>query len=103
MSDEEKEDAMAKQLTELKGLRPANKVLLLEFFEAVPVKSKKKLQQVSTQAEVQHPGDFYATIDEKSDESILKKVTRPKMLQEYPHYEMQHIRGALRFKCVVSC
>ena len=51
---------------------------------------------------MRRPGDFYATIDEKSDESILNKVTRPKVLQEYPHYETPHIRDALRFKCVVG-
>eukprot|EP00935_MAST-01C_sp_MAST-1C-sp1_P002227 g2227.t1 len=102
MSNEAKEIAMAKQLAALKELRPANKALLLEFFKAVPAKSKKKLRQVSSQAEVQQPGDFYITIDEKSDESILKKVTRPKVLNEYPQYEMQNIRDALRFKCVVS-
>ena len=102
MSGEEKEGAMAKQLAELKDLRPPNKELLLGFFDAVPSKSKDKLRQVSAQAEVQRPGDFYATIDEKSDESILKKATRPKVLEKYPKYEMQHIRDALRFKCIVS-
>ncbi len=102
MSDEETERAMAKQLAELKDLRPVNIELLLGFFEDVPVRSKGKLRQVSAQSEVQRPGDFYATIDEKSDESILKKVSRPKVLLEYPKYEMQHIRDALRFKCIVS-
>jgi hypothetical protein len=102
MSDEAKENAMEKQLTELKGLRSASKALLLGFFKAVAKTSKGKLRQVSSQAEVQRPGDFYATVDEKSDESILKKVTRPKVLEEHPRYEMQHIRDALRFKCIVN-
>ena len=59
---------------------------------------KNKLRRVSTQADVQRPGDFYA-ISEESDESILKKALG------------QGARGVpttgwhvatLRFKCIVS-
>eukprot|EP00935_MAST-01C_sp_MAST-1C-sp1_P002526 g2526.t1 len=92
---------MRVQLDALKALRQPSAELLKDFFQRVGALSGEKLRRVDTQAGVQLQGDFYVSLDEKSDESIMKKVTRPKVLKEYPQYEMQHIRDALRFKVIV--
>jgi hypothetical protein len=39
--------------------------------------------------------------NEKTDDSIMAKATRPSILKDHRAYQMQHIRDALRFKCVV--
>eukprot|EP00935_MAST-01C_sp_MAST-1C-sp1_P000569 g569.t1 len=36
----------------------------------------------------------------KTDASTLAKATRPSILQEYPHYGLEHVRDFLRFKVV---
>ena len=45
MSKEAKDKAMAKQLAELKTLRPANKALIQGFFDAAPARSQNKLRR----------------------------------------------------------
>ena len=88
------------QLAKLKSLRPPN-VKLLEGFFVKLLSSNGGLIRVESQADVASAGDFYVAIDLKSDKSIMAKITRPKVLEEYPQYEMRHIRDALRFKVIV--
>ena len=102
LSDAERNEAMRVQLTELKDLRDENGPMLEAFFASVADMSGGALRRVSSSHKVQQAGDFHVHKNYKTDDSIFGKVTRPTLLAEYPQYEMQHIRDALRFKCVVA-
>ena len=88
-------------MMELLELREINLPQLIAFFSAISAKSRGKLRRVDSASDVRGPGDVYVTHNLKSEQSILAKTVRPKVLAEYPKYEMQHIRDALRFKAIV--
>ena len=46
-------------------------------------------------------GVIFVQHNQKTDESLLAKASRPEILKQYPKYGIEHIRDALRFKGVV--
>ena len=83
------------QLTAIKRLRTVNLPLLKRFFQSVS-RGHNGLRVVTSPAAVIKPGKIFLRCNEKTDQSICEKATRPAILQEYPDFGMEHIRDALR-------
>ena len=93
----------AQQLSQLKQLRAENAKVLREFFEAVcsdDVKGGNKygFRRADTINDVKD-GRIFLKENFKSDEQAIGKCLRPSLLTQYIHYEPNHLRDFLRFKC----
>jgi hypothetical protein len=92
------------KLVRLKQMREENIAILTKAFNGPYYIGRKKIKNLKRITKYENVKDFkfYVVQNLKTDESILAKATRPDILVKYPKYEIDHIRDALRFKCVVN-
>lgn len=105
------EASTKEKLAQLKQLSDENEPILQAFFKTIGTDETNSdrpnmLNGVSrfklrTAENLFEQGEICLKSNRKSGESIISKAIRPSILQQYPHFRMEHLRDTLRFKAVV--